>query len=219
MSDIKRIRGADPDAPTARQRLEAEPDFDTIQLRLRGGATPGSLARELAQRPTLAGIAEMTLKRVLTKLKKRLIEQALPSFGKGSPTPIPNMLKAVVERMQGVPDVRKLEMLAAKQLKRLEGALRLESESSLVLPGIREEMDLLHRIYLSIIKVKQELGLLHREPVRLEALLAQGTHEAVDPQAATIDVRSRQRILSVVRKIRGELMPPTIGMDSDNGHD
>jgi hypothetical protein len=204
--------------PTCRQRIEREPDYDTLLLRLREGAAPHGIARELAQRQSLSDVPEGTLKRILQKIKRRLMTQALPSFDKGSPTPIPEMLKALVERMQGVPDIRKLEQLAAKQLRRLEGALKLETEASLVLPGIREEMDLLHRIYLSIIKVKQELGLLHREPIRLEALLAQGTHEAVNPEAAAIDVGSRQRILSVVRKIRGELMPPTIGMESDDGH-
>jgi hypothetical protein len=196
-------------AATVRERLQAEPDWGTLEAKLRGGVGPWSLAKELKQRPQFAEVNIFTLEKVLGRIKKRRILEGLPTFGRTA-TLIPATIKAAIEQLQGIPDVRALESLVRKQAHRVKAGITLEQHSSLLLPGVREEMELSWKMQLSVIEAKLRLGLLQREPLRLEALFQTAGPVRTTDKVTLLDPAARQRVLQALKMVRRRLFPDQV---------
>lgn len=201
--------------PTMRSRIMAEPDWPTIEIKLRGGLSLFSIGKDLVTRPHMSDLNAKCLEKVLSRIRTSLARDGLkPAFGKHQ-TYLPIQFRAAVERLQGIPEVKQLAKLVFNQAKRVEIGAKLESTTKLLLPGVKEEMELLWKMQLSLIEVKQKLGLLHNEPLRMEALLGvvtgqisgEGQAEEKEKGPMTLDAASRQRVLQALGKMRKMIGP------------
>jgi len=201
--------------PTMRSRVMAEPDWPTMEIKLRGGVSLFSLGKDLVKRPHLADLNAKCLEKVLSRIRTSLARDGLkPAFGK-TQTYLPVQFRTAVEQLQGVPEVKRLAKLVFDQARRVQIGSKLENSANLLLPGVKEEMELLWKMQLSLIEVKQKLGLLHNEPMRMEALLGvvtgqmggNGQPEEKPTGPMTLDAAARQRVLQALGKMRKMIGP------------
>lgn len=196
--------------PTIRMRMMEEPDWETFEAKLRGGIAPWSLAKEIVARPHFADVGMKSAERVLSRIRESFAKGRLKGELTKQLTVLPVQFRNAVERLQGVPEVKKLTKLIADQVKRVEMGVKLEAASNMPLPGVKEEVELLWKMQLSLIEVKQKLGLLHAEPMKMQALLGVVTgqlnggtgQEGANDLPKTLDAAARQRVLQAVKKMR-----------------
>lgn len=199
--------------PTIRTRLMQEPDWEAIEARLRGGIAPWTLAKEVLQRPHLADMGMKSTERVLSRIRETLSRSATRSSTGKALSLLPVQFRSAVEKLQGLPEIRKLTKMIADQAKRVESGLKLEQSTNMLLPGVKEEVELLWKMQLSLIEAKQKLGLLHAEPMKMQALLGIVTgglnggngQDGAQDLPKTLDAAGRQRVLQAVKKMRNML--------------
>lgn len=208
-----------PTGPTMRQRVQAEPDWEHFETRLRGGISPWTMAKELVARPHLADINMKSLEKLLDRMRGSMARSGAPSVFGSKKSLLPLQFKHAVEKLQGVPDVKRLAKLVYDQEARVTSGIKFEKklrseggEIGMLVPGMREEIEILWKMQLSLIEVKQKLGLLHREPMRMEGLLGvvmgslgggtPGGPDGNDGGPKTLDSAARQRVLQAVKKVR-----------------
>jgi len=207
--------------PTIRERLLAQPDWEQIAAQLISGRSSGRLARELIKRPSLSDLKSGSIRRLLNRIQKRVIVGMIPALeDEGQVTTpwregLPIQLRRIMERLRGVPEIRRLEAVVMKQMLRVEAGLKLERDSSVLLPGIHDEIELLWKMASSVVEIKQKLGLLHTEPIKLHTLLDDlrggSGRQMLDPE-------SRQRVREVLNEFRRRMaLPGPEDMDEDHG--
>ncbi len=185
------------------------------------GRSSERLARELVQRPSLGDLKSGSIRRLLNRIQKRMIVGMTPALeDEGQVTTpwregVPLQLRRIMERLRGVPEIQRLEAVVMKQVLRVEAGLKLERDSSVLLPGIHDEIELLWKMASSVVEIKQKLGLLHNEPVKLHAILEdlRGTGGR-----QLLDQESRQRIAAVLSEFRRRTALPA-PRDMDGDHD
>jgi hypothetical protein len=160
----KRV-GRKKDSDSGFKRIKELDCFDEVDARIKAGISPDEVARWLQEDMfQLGDIQRDSVRRQLYRFKA-----SLPPAELLKAIEEPLFIKKAIDKMRrGINEIDELEKLYLFQLRRISKDAETEDKINKLFKGTNKEIQLATELLEKMVKLKMELGLLDRQPDRLQ---------------------------------------------------